>query len=412
MARIAPERRTRLDLIITAILVVAAVAAGLTLWITSPARKADLQTAATEPKLAPVAGDAPTRLRELWRAPSNATAVPAVARATVISADGGDIVAHDPAGGAPVWRYHRDNSLCRAVAAWPGGDDDVLAVYRDSRGCSEVTSFDAGTGLRRGERTSDADDTLDLSYDDTFALAAGPSRLETWGTNLVRGIEYGRVDAPVNPGVQPDRSACHLYSAVSGSSRVAVIERCADDDGYRLTVLGSTLTDDEKVKQYGSQVITDSAGDPPPQVIATTDQTVTVYDGGGTGRGAPSIRQFSTDIEEKGREPVPGDLTPPAESRPLHGQGLVTYWTGKATTVLDASTGKQRFSVPDTIGPGELSTGLLVPVKNAISVRDPNNGREIRKIPVDRGSYTGLVSLRVLGPYVIEQRGSEIVALG
>ena len=59
-----------------------------------------------------------------------------------------------------------------------------------------------------------------------------------------------------------------------------------------------------------------------------------------------------------------------------------------------------------------MGTGLLVPVAGAVSVRDPVSGRELRRIPVDRGDYTGVVSLRVLGPYVIEQRGDEVVTLG
>lgn len=411
-ARIAPERRTRLDLTITAVITASVVLAGVLLWWTAPSRTTELRTATEEPVVALPTESLPTAFRELWRAPSAATDVPAIGKATVVTGDGGLLAGRDPATGRELWSYRRDAQLCAAVAAWPGGTNDALGVYRNSRGCSEVTALDASSGERRGNRTSDADASITLSYDQTFALAAGDTRLETWGTNLVRGIEYGRVDAPVNPDVAPDRDACRLYSAISGSSRVAVIERCSRDEGYRLTILSSTLTDDEKVREWGSELITDSAQGAPPVVIATTDSTVTVYDGGDPNRPGPTVRTFGTDAIERGARSVEGAATPPADSRPLNARALTTYWTGRSTLVLDSTTGEARVQISDTIGPGEQATGLLIPVVGGITVRDPANGAELRRIPVDRGDYRGMVSLRTLGPYVIEQRGDEIVVLG
>lgn len=405
--RVKPERRTRADLIVTALITALVLLAGVLLWWTSPARTTESVTASTDPVPQLPTESLPETLKELWRAPSGATAVPAVSRATIVSADGGTVIGHDPATGAQRWRYQRQADLCAAVAAWPGGDNRVLAVYRNSRGCSEVTALDAGSGARKGNRTSDADDQITLSYDQAYALAAGDTRLETWGTNLVRGIEYGRVDAPVNPDVQPDRTECRLLSAVGGGNRVAVIERCARDRGYRLTVLGSTLDKDEKITQYGSAEITDNALAAPPVVIATTDSTVTVYDGRG-----PAIRLFGTDAKQRTTHPVQGEEAPPVDSLPLTSTGLVTYWTGSSTVVVDANSGEPTVQIVDTIGPGEMGTGLLIPVRDAVSVRDPVDGRELRRIPVDRGTYTGMVSLRVLGTQVIEQRGDQIVVLG
>lgn len=412
-ARIAPERRTRLDLTITAVIVVLVVLAGVLLWWTAPARTTELRTATEEPVALLPTESLPTAYRELWRAPSPATDVPAVGKATVVTGDGGTMAGRDPATGRALWSYRREAPLCAAIAAWPGGNNEALGVYRNSRGCSEVTALDANTGERRGNRTSDADDAITLSYDQTFALAAGDTRLETWGTNLVRGIEYGRVDAPVNPDVAPNRDACRLHSAVSGDSRVAIIERCARDEGYRLTVLSATLTEDEKIREWGSELITTSAQGAPPVVIAATDSIVTVYDGGGaTDRPDPTVRTFGTDAVERGARSVDGERVPPARSHPLTAQALTTYWTGRSTLVLDSNTGEARVQITDTLGPGELATGLLIPVDGAISVRDPVTGRELRRVPVDRGDYRGVVSLRTLGPYVIEQRGDEIVVLG
>lgn len=397
---------------ITAVLVVLAVAVGLVLWWTGPARSTELVTAPSEPETPLPTENLPTAFAELWRAPSAATEVPAVGKATVVTADGGTVTGRDPLTGRQLWRYHREAQLCAAIAAWPGGDDDALAVYRDGRGCSEVTALDAGTGARKGNRTSDADAEISLSYDRTFALAAGDTRLETWGSNLVRGIEYGRVDAPVNPGVQPGRPQCRLFSAVSGGDRVAVVERCAHDAGYRLTVLSANLTSDEKIREWGSQLITETSHGAAPVVLSVTDTNATVYDGGADSGKGTAIRIFGTDAREQSTRSVSGEATPPPDSRPITGRGLISYWTGKSTVMLDAASGAPFVQIQDTVGPGELSTALLIPVAGAISVRDPVDGHELRRLPVDRGAYTGQVALRVLGPYVAEQRGDTLVVLG
>lgn len=410
-----PERRTRLDLAVTAVIAALVLLAGVLLWWTAPARTTELTTASEQPPVQLPSESIPDELRELWRAPSPATAVPAVGKAVFITGSGGTMTGHDPATGAPVWQYRRTAPLCAVIAAWPGGENDALGVYRNSRGCSEVTALDANTGARKGNRTSDADGQISLTYSSSYALAAGATRLETWGTNLVRGIEYGRIDAPVNPEVQPDRHDCTLYSALSGGDRVAVVERCSGDAGYRLTVLGANLDSDEKVREWGSAEITDSAHGAPPVVIAVTDASVAVYDGGGdpgSGHDGPTLRSFGHDAAARTARPVSGDQVPPAGSQPISASGMITYWTGQSTLLLDASTGEARVRIEGTVGPGEVSVGLMVPVPGAISVRDPMDGREIKRLPVDRGDYHGLVSLSALGGYVVEQRGDDIVALG
>ncbi|MFT4088094.1 MAG: hypothetical protein QM658_13285, partial [Gordonia sp. (in: high G+C Gram-positive bacteria)] len=82
-ARVKPERRTRGDLIVTAVIVVMVAVAGFLAWYTSEARKTDLQTATTSPIAPQIAEEIPEQLRELWRARSSATDLPGVARAAV-----------------------------------------------------------------------------------------------------------------------------------------------------------------------------------------------------------------------------------------------------------------------------------------------------------------------------------------
>ncbi|WP_174519054.1 Rv3212 family protein [Gordonia desulfuricans] len=413
---ITPERRTRVDLVVSAVIVVVLVVAGVAVWYVSPARHADdVQATSDSPAFAP-ADVVPAAFVARWHAASAATGTPAITKSLIVTADGGEVTGRDPETGHQVWRYSRDIPLCTAAAAWPNSADEVLAVYRNSRGCSEVTALDGGTGRRVGNRTSDADDTLHLVTDSGYVLAQGPGRLETWGSNLVRGIEYGRVIAPVNPDVQPGRTDCTLFSSAISGDRLTVIERCADDPGYRLTVLGALLDSNEKVTQYGSSLITDIATGPPPVVIAMSGSAIAVYDGG-TNASAPSrptIRLFDTDGAPAGTDIVQGNPAPPADSIPLTSGGVITYFTGTATVVLDAQSLRPRYLVPSTLGPGEMMAGeLLLPGPSGVSVRDPATGRPVRTIALKREGYTGgTVSLRVAGESVVEQRGPTVEVYG
>lgn len=392
------------------------VVAGAIVWQASPARHTEsVQATGTPAEILPAAM-VPEAFTARWHAASAATETPAVARSAIITADGSTVIGRDPTTGSPRWRYSRDTPLCTAAAAWRGSVNEVLAVYRNSRGCSEVTALDADTGARKGARTSDADGTLHLVTDSGYVLAQGPDRLETWGSNLVRGIEYGRVTAPVNPGVQPTRTDCHLYSSAISGDRLSVIERCAGDPGYRLTVLGALLDSNEHVNQYGSSLITDRASATPPVLIAMSSSGIAVYDGGANGSSPahPTIRLFNSDGAPEQTSKVEGSPAPPTGSTAITSDGLVTFYTGTATVILDAQSLQAKYQIPEMLGPGEAMGGqLLIPYAEGISVRNAASGARIRDIRLTRHDYTGgLVSLRVLGDSVIEQRGGLIEVYG
>ncbi|MFT4042911.1 MAG: hypothetical protein QM673_07105 [Gordonia sp. (in: high G+C Gram-positive bacteria)] len=424
MPRILPERRTRVDVAVTAVIVIGVLIATFAIWYASPARHTVDAQAVTPPPPVASAPGVPTGFRVAWQAKSAATDIPALARSTVVTADGGTVSGRDPLSGAVLWHYDRTLPLCTAAPAWPDSSNEVLAVYRNSRGCSEVTALDAASGARRSARTSDADQTLRLSTESGYVLAFGPSRLETWGSNLVRGIEYGRISAPVNPGVTPERTGCTLFSGAISGERVAVIEHCTNDRGYRLTVLGAILDSDEKVQQYGSSFITDTTSGPPPRLVAMTASAIAVYDGGsGTpATSTPTLRQFDSNGAPTTSNAVEGMPSAPPDSIALTDDGLVSFFTGRSTVVLDGSTLHPVYQVPGALGPGETMAGqLLLPVAGGISVRDPATGREIRTIAVTRepgqdsahghDHAQGTVSLRVLGDHVVEQQGSIITTL-
>lgn len=413
MTRIRPERRTRVDLMVSALVIVVVMIGGAVVWLVSPARHTTSTQSAAPPVVHPATA-VPMSFSPRWHAPSGATRIPAVAASTIVTADGGTVIGHDPATGTSLWHYARDLPLCTAVAAWPTSVNEALAVYRNSRGCSEVTALDAATGQRKGARTSDADNTLQVTVGSGYVLAQGPGRLETWGSNLVRGIEYGRVTAPVKPGVMPGRTECRLFSSAIAGDRVAVIERCAGDAGYRLTVLGALLDNDERVSQYGSALITQTATGAAPVLIAMSSSAIAVYDGGADGNHTPAVRQFSADGAPTASNTVNGPASPPDDSVAITSGGLVTYFTGTDTVVLDAQSMRPRYQIPAALGPGEVMGGqLLLPGPSGISVRDPATGSPLRTIPLDRHDYRGgTVSLRVLGDSVIEQRGATIEVFG
>ncbi|MYR08926.1 hypothetical protein GTV32_22580 [Gordonia sp. SID5947] len=425
MVRIRPERRTPVDLVVSAAIVVILLVVGLVVWVNSTARHTDSAQAAVTAPAVTAATAVPARLTPLWHARSPVTSTPAIARSLVITADGGSVVGRDPTTGHEVWHYRRDLGLCAVLAAWPSSNNEVLAAYRNSRGCGEVTALDGSSGQREGSRSSDADDRINLASDSGYVVSQGPTRLETWGSNLVRGIEYGRVDAPVKPGVQPGRTGCRLMSSTIGGDRVAIVEHCGNEPGYRLTVLGAVLNKDEEVQQYGSSLITDGTSGPPPVAIAMSSSGIAVYDGGGNRPApasndapaeapAPSVRQFTTDGVPTVVNTVAGAPAPPDGAVPVTNGGLTSYFTGGTTVVLNAQNVHPIYQVPGAIGSGDvMADRLLLPTATGISVRDAATGREVRSIPVQRDGYTGgPISLRVLGTTVIEQWGSTVQAYG
>jgi hypothetical protein len=370
-------------------------------WLRSDARGTTSITATEPATPAPAALTVPETLAEAWRVTSGATTTPMVGIGAVMTADGGAVTGHDPRTGSVLWSYQRNMPLCGSVGAW----QNAVAVYRDQRGCSQVTELAGDTGNRVAARSSYNDDTLTLSFDGTYVLALGPNRLEVWRSDLVRTLEYGYVDAPVNPRSQP-RSGCALNSAASSSSQVAVLERCPGDEGDRLTVLHPAPKDPTKPEEKGSAVLTGIDG---ARVLATAGERVLLYlpeAAAQTPRLAVYDSTATAVIEYGLNNPLPADAT-------VADAGASTLlWTGNSVISLRESDLSPEWTAPDAIGPGAAMGGrILMPVPGAIAVLDVTTGRELRRIPVDRGVVSEPISTAVLGGTVFEQRGTEVVAL-
>jgi PQQ-like domain len=401
-----PERRTPLDIAVVVVLVVVVAASAVAIWATSSAKNTESDpavVAAAPPAEATAVSPAFT---EAWQATSSATATPIAIGGVVVTGDDGAVVGHDPATGAALWSYTRDIPLCTVTGWGAGGRNYAIAIYRNARGCSEVTALDAATGERASSRSSDADNYLDVSPDRDYVVVQGDTRLEAWRTDLVRTIEYGRVDAPVNPGAQP-RSGCEFVSSGIGSSRIAVIERCGIEPGYRLTILGATLAKDEKLEEFGSTIITGDLGSPP-RVVAVNQTGVTVY----VSSPSPMLETYAVDGTIKNRTTVLGDAVG-IESKPISSGDVITFWTGKATVVIDPDTLAARFQVPETLGPGVVMAGsLLLPSATGISEHNLDNGQPIRSIPVERKGYNGgIITLADIGDQLVQQWDSTVSVL-
>ncbi|NMM84203.1 hypothetical protein B2J88_07485 [Rhodococcus sp. SRB_17] len=398
---LAPERRTRSDVIVALGIALAVIVAVTVVWLRSDARGTTSVTADTT--LPPLATSValPDVLSAVWEFPSADSSSPIAAGNAAVTADGNDVVGRDPATGDEVWRYSRNIPLCGAIETW----DRVVAVYQDNRGCSQVTSLVADTGARKDQRNSDADAAVTLSADGTYLISRGSTRLELWRSDLVRTLEYGRVDAPVNPKKQP-RSGCELLGAASSSSRLSVLEKCPDDASNRLTVMNPAPKDAQEPEEYGSVVLPDSTG---ARILAVSGEKTAVYLP--AANGTPS-RISIFDGNGAGVVDYPVDGVIPEKSTVNADKNAITWWTGTQTINLRTSDLSPTWIVAGTAGPGTMVSGqLLVPVPNGIAMINPADGTVSRMIGVDRGDVTMPVVIAAAGDTILEQRGTTLVAL-
>ncbi|HET9875484.1 MAG TPA: hypothetical protein VFQ37_06920 [Mycobacterium sp.] len=404
-----PERRTRGDVVVAALIAVVVVAAGVLIWWTSDARATSSRPAA-EPAADPApARTVPAALTQLWTAPSPATVGPVVLSGTVVTGGGHEMSGRDPATGEPRWSYARDVDLC--AVSWIYRY--AVAVFPDGRGCGQVSTIDASTGRRGPARTSYADRHVRVSSDGSTVLSAGATRLELWRSDMVRVLSYGEIDARVKPSAQQVGSGCTLASAGASSSAVSVLEACPGQADLRLTLLRVGKEEDEPELRYVPEpgVTTDSGA----RVLTVSDTTTAVY--------LPSPQPRIEVVDQAGvtvaKTLLPG---PPsaasaalAVSRPA---GLISWWTGDAVLMFDATTLAHRYTVSAVgpavpLGPAATMAGrLLIPVSGGVGVYHLAKGELERVIPISRPPGVSAVFPGVSGSTVLEQRGDTVVALG
>ncbi|MET7769706.1 hypothetical protein [Nocardia sp. NPDC005366] len=410
---LAPERRTRADIISAVAIAVLVLLAALAVWARGDATGTESVTAPTPVSAPPTADQLPSTLRELWHAADAATSRALTSSGVAVTGNDGTVTGRDPLTGAQVWRYRRDMPLCGVESQFAM----VLAVYRDQRGCSQATLLAGESGERRTSRSSYMDPTVRLSVDGTYVLARGPERLEMWRSDLVRTIEYGYVDALMNVKTQP-RSDCDLLSAGSSPSRLAVVERCPQDPADRLTVLNPAPKDNTVPEEYGSHVLSGAGADSPDaRVLAVSDSRVLLYLPGGTSTAASEVTPPRLAVYDGNGNPlVVQQLSAPlSETAAAVRLGSTSFvFTGNSLIALNGSTFDPLWAAPNAIGtPAMMAGKVLMPVGEGIAALDPSSGAEIARIPVQRPGYDNSpVSVAVLGATVLEKRGPVLYALG
>ncbi|MDR3655803.1 MAG: hypothetical protein P4L48_09055 [Mycobacterium sp.] len=399
-----PERRTKGDILAAAAIAVVVAAAAALIWWTSDARATISRPAAVPAPNPTSAREVPPGLRQLWTAPSPATTAPVVVGGTVATGNGRRVDGRDPGTGESRWSYARDADLCGLSWVYRY----AVAVYRDDRGCGQVSALDGSTGRRGAARSTYADPRVRLSSDGTTVLSAGDTRLEMWRSDMVRMLAYGETDARVKPSARGLHSGCTLLSAAASSSAVSVLEGCGNQ-ALRLVLLRSGKEDDEPQQQVVPEPGIDAGSGA--RVLAVWENNTAVY--------LPGARPRVDVVDETGTT-VSSTLLPkpPSKSAAVSQAGsLITWWTGDSLMVFDASKFTLRYTIAADekapLGPGVMMAGrLLVPVTGAIGVYDPLSGASERFIPVDRAPGTAAVVPAVAGSRVFEQRGDTLVALG
>jgi hypothetical protein len=402
---LAPERRTKGDLIAAAAIVAAIVVFIAIIWWHSSARATISRPAADATSTAAEADAVPAALTLRWRATSARTLAPVVVSGTVVTGDGRTVTGLDPQTGQQRWVYARDTDLCALSFIY----DLAVAVYPDSRGCGQVSGIKASTGQRGPTRTSYADNQVVVTSNGSAVLSAGPTRLEMWRSDLVRMLSYGEIDARIKPVNQGVGTGCALMSAAASDAAAAVLEVCRDDSKLRLTLLKPAKEEDEpdtkNVDLPGLAIDSEArvlavAGTTTAVFVPTPRPQVNVYDETGT-----VVSQTPLDS--------PPTLTGRAPALTRAGE-FITWWTGSAVLVFDDELNyRYTFRDATALGPATMMADqLLVPVADGLAVVNPADGAVQRVIPVNHPTGDGPVIPAVSGTMVIEQRGAAIAGFG
>jgi hypothetical protein len=412
----------RRDFVAIVVIVVAVVVASVLIATSSDIAATTSQTGPEQVETPEAPSTLPPTFGETWRAPSPATPVPVVAGPTVVTGEGNEVVGRDPMTGKQRWRYARDIPLCTVGTAW----GDAIAVYRRtstdlpaddgySKGnCSEVTSLKGPSGERDWQRNGDAELDTQLLSDGVHVTTTGKKLLNTWRSDLVLTMEYGTVPDMVNPDKQP-RTGCTYGSVAVTPGRIGVIERCPSktdptvNEDDRLSVYKPTAKDsDNPTVDFSNTIGTNGA-----RVVAMNETytaaampdpaRLAVFDASGK-----EVAQYPLSLPASD---LAGD--PPREVVPTtRGNDAIFWFTGSRTIALSTQDLHPLWTVEDTLGTGTVFAGyLLLPIRDGLAVTDQLTGARVAAAQVNREGYDGPVAMDTIGPMVLEQRGSTLVAL-
>ncbi|GAB3088044.1 hypothetical protein [Corynebacterium aquatimens] len=398
-----PLRRTKNDLIATAVIAAVCCVALVWAFFSAPIRQAHLETAAEEVPDQGVLAVVPSALTESWRvADESPRQRPLVVNGLIVAYSDNTITAYK-ADQTKVWSYTRkDAELCGLESAW----NKVVAIYRTSVGCGDVVAINAATGQYDRTRSSSApDDVVSFASNDRVGIV-GQTRAELWRDDMVRTVEYGRVEAPQEPNMQPNPD-CELTSAMTRSDLFAVTEKC--EDGSYLRLQKTTPEDSRKPELHSSVLIPDGS-----YLVAVGQELAAIYD-----PAESTVAAYRQDGSSTAKAEVPpSNLL----SNAAFGVARVetsdlpenmTYHDGTNLMLLDPNNLQVTLIFKDTpLGTGvAVADRLLFATPGNITVANWKTKQAETNIPVDRGGYNGPVSVASAGPTIVEKRGLELVIL-
>lgn len=399
--RDAPLRRTKNDLVATAVISTVAVLAVGTVWFTAPIRGSEL-TSASEPFVASNAlTTVPEELDEAWRAPDTTPGnhKPSITGGVIIGANDTTLHGYTPDGDV-LWTYERDVELC----AMSPGFDAAIATYRTGIGCGDAVSISVTDGQYKATRSAIAsDDVAPIVSNDRVGIV-GTDRVELWRSDLVRTVEYGEVDAQQEADQQP-HPQCSITSAMTRKDLLAVTETCPD--GSTFLRFQPTTPEDSRAPEVSQNIRIEA---PEAQLVAIGEDAAAIY----VDSPAPAIISINNQGETLQNQMVEAASMPTAPHQaatadlPHH----MSWFDGERLTLFSPGNLAVGPILDDAIGTGIAIDGqLLYPVAEGIAVADWDTGETLRTIPVDRTGYDGAVSLGVAGGTIVEKRGSELVGL-
>ena len=417
-----PERRTRADLAVTAVIAIGAVGLGLATWWGSDARDADLQvySPATQWSDSVSAGaqPVPTTVEQAWSAPTKTSGLLVDARGGVgIEKADGTFEMLDADSGTPLWSYHRSEALCAAAIVW----DQANLVYEGPKGCGQAVSIKAATGEYEATRDALAPQSVDVFHSRDKLGLISPKTVELWRSDLVRTVIVGNQEAPAKPNLQ-EHLECTFTSALTRTSLLATAQTCPGQEKKLVRLLKTVPKESDQPEKIHEFTV--PAGS---ELVAIGQQAAVIYiPGNGRPARDPADNlgaRFQVLNKDGTFQQYPAQVAPPLQPTPGGPEGIyepqtadlahnMTWFDGARLVAFKPGSMEPDYVVEGALGTGaSMGQRLLVPTAEGIAVVNWTTGKTERTIPVDRGGYAGPVTLRVAGKTIVEQRGEQIVAL-
>ena len=395
-----PLRRTRGDLIATAVIAALTVGAVGTAYLTAPIRSSELVSASEEHENYGQLAVVPEKLTESFRLPDTSpNEAPLVVNGMIITVNDGTITATTPEGDT-AWTYSRDKELCGLAGAW----DKVVANYRGNAGCGDVVGINVQTGEYASTRSAPGPEHVATVVSNDRIGQVDRDKVELWRSDLVRTVEYGTIEAPQEPDLQPNE--CPITSALTRTELLAVTEECNDETFLRFQK--ATPEDSREPEMHGSVQLTNGS-----YLVAISQDAAAIYD-----PESSEIRSYQQDGKEITASKVPslgeprtlddGTLVLPTQDLPHH----MSYFQDDYLVLMDPAELSATGVFQGALGTG-FSAGdrLLYASEKGVAVVNWDKNSVDTIIPVDRGDYSGPVSINSAGATVVEKRGDEVVVL-